>query len=348
MVAVQNIYCLPSVPVLQNRVFDTPDAARNCATGELQIVQNLDTGLIYNQAFDASRLIYDKNYNNEQSLSPAFQSHLKLVKEIVRKFLGTSDLLEVGCGKAYFLEMLRADGFDILGCDPTYEGSNRDIVRDFYHCGLGLTKKNLILRHVLEHIADPVSFLEGVRDANQGGTIYIEVPCLDWIANRHAWFDLFYEHVNYFRLSDLTKMFGRVYDSGRIFGGQYLYIVADLQTIQRPMEVQTPFSLPDGFQPNFTGLDRRVTNVVWGAASKGVIYSLHAQRSGYDIAFAIDVNPAKHEKYLPLTGIRVLSPEKAIRELSKDTHVVIMNSNYRDEIVEMSKNKFSYTVADNE
>jgi hypothetical protein len=44
-----------------------------------------------------------------------------------------------------------------------------------------------------------------------------------------SWFDLFYEHVNYFRLDDLRRMFGTVHEAGHLFGGQYLYIVADLR-----------------------------------------------------------------------------------------------------------------------
>src|SRR3546814_9608010 len=61
--------------------------------------------------------------------------------------------------------------------------------------------------------------------------IYIEVPCFDWIVEHSAWFDVFYEHVNYFRLADLRAMFGTVHEAGHLFGGQYLYIVADLSTL---------------------------------------------------------------------------------------------------------------------
>jgi hypothetical protein len=67
-----------------------------------------------------------------------------------------------------------------------------------------------------------------------GGKIYIEVPCFDWICNHRAWLDIFYEHVNYFRLTDFHRMFDAVYKAGHIFNGQYLYVVADLATIRVP------------------------------------------------------------------------------------------------------------------
>ena len=40
--------------------------------------------------------------------------------------------------------------------------------------------------------------------------------------------------MNYFRLSDFTRMFGNVIESGRLFGGQYLYVLADLATLRDP------------------------------------------------------------------------------------------------------------------
>jgi hypothetical protein len=106
--------------------------------------------------------------------------------------------------------------------------------------------------------------------------------------------------------------------------------------------------LPAGFRANFSAIRPGVENVVWGAASKGVIYSLQAIKAGYFIRCAVDVNPAKQGKYLPVTGIEVMSPEQVIRRLPENTHVIIMNSNYRDEIIEMSQQKFTYSVVEND
>ena len=64
--------------------------------------------------------------------------------------------------------------------------------------------------------------------------IYIEVPCFDWIIEHGAWFDIFYEHVNYFRLDDFRRAFGKVIHAGRSFGGQYLSVIADLDTLRVP------------------------------------------------------------------------------------------------------------------
>jgi hypothetical protein len=94
--------------------------------------------------------------------------------------------------------MLVATGFDnVVGCDPTYEGTNPRVIKRNFAAELGIRADAIVLRHVLEHIQDPVDFLRQLKDANGGqGRIYIEVPCFDWICRHRAWFDIFYEHVN--------------------------------------------------------------------------------------------------------------------------------------------------------
>ena len=139
-------------------------------------------------------------------------------------------MLEVGCGKGLFLERLLAR-LRRHRCRPHVRGREPGVTKAIFTPDVALHADGVILRHVLEHVPDPVAFLSQIRAANGGGgRIYIEVPCLDWICEHRAWFDIFYEHVNYFRLADLDSMFGTVHEAGHLFGGQYLYVVADLAT----------------------------------------------------------------------------------------------------------------------
>ena len=229
------LYQAEDYPVFQNRMYDSVQEARDCPKGDIQLVENQRTGLIYNASFRQELVNYDACYQNEQAVSPLFKRHLEAVAQIIGQQLGRSALIEVGCGKAYFLEMLTQQGYEIIGFDPTYEGTSHLVRTEYFREGCGVRAEGLILRHVLEHIADPVSFLDTLKNANGGaGRIYIEVPCFDWICNHKAWFDIFYEHVNYFRLSDLKRMFGEINECGVLFGGQYLYVVAELSSLHSP------------------------------------------------------------------------------------------------------------------
>ena len=331
-------------PIFQNRMYDSPEEARACPRGDIRLVQNSRSGLIYNAAFRPELMAYDSAYQNEQGHSPSFKSHLEEVATIVERNLATGGLVEVGCGKAYFLELLQSRGCSITGFDPTYEGDNPSVQRHYFGEEVTVSADGIILRHVLEHVEGPFEFLDGLREANAGGLIYIEVPCFDWILDKRAWFDVFYEHVNYFRLEDFRRLFGKVVEIGRLFGGQYLYVVADLASLRAPaFDPAEGLRLPSDFLPAAaSGVGQLAPpRAVWGAASKGVIYSMLRERSGIPVDVLIDINPAKCGKYVPATGLRVMSPEEATAMLAPGDDIMVMNSNYLEEIRVMTDDRFN-------
>ena len=336
-------------PVFQNRIYDTAEKAINCPKGDIRLVEDSETGLVYNASFRPELMVYDAHYQNEQACSSIFQSHLNEVAKRIEQGIGKNDLVEVGCGKAFFLELLLSEGFDVTGFDPTYEGENPRVQRRYFEPGIMEPAHGLILRHVLEHIHNPFDFLVQLKNANAGqGKIYIEVPCFDWICQKKSWFDIFYEHVNYFRLSDFNRMFNVVIDSGKCFGEQYLYVIAELSSLKAPkINLEDRVDFPTDF---FTKL--RLTKnedypvCIWGGASKGVIYSMLLKRAGMPVDIVIDVNPAKQGNFLPATGLKVQSPEDGLKGLPLGAPIYIMNSNYLDEIKNMSGNNLIYIGVD--
>ncbi|WP_394560347.1 methyltransferase domain-containing protein [Aquipseudomonas alcaligenes] len=348
----RHLYEQTSYPVFQNRMYDSAEEAINCPKGDIRLVENLTTGLVYNDAFQPELVTYDGDYQNEQGLSEHFRRHLDVVAGIVGRHLGHNRLVEVGCGKGFFLEKLLQNGFDITGFDETYEGSNPRIRKQYYGPGTIDRAEGLILRHVLEHIQNPFEFLTMLRDANESsGRIYIEVPCFDWICKHKAWFDVFYEHVNYFRLSDFHRMFSSTVECGHLFGDQYLYVVADLSSLRPPVyDPIDPAPFPNDFikSINASGVTDSRQCAIWGGASKGVIFSLLKMRAGQTIDAVIDINPAKQGKYLPATGIQVEAPAQALQKLDAGATIIVMNSNYTSEIKAMSNNAYKYIEIDHE
>ncbi len=346
------LYIRKQIPVFQNKVYAAQDEAIGCSKGDLYLVENLDTGLVYNAAFNPALVVYDSDYQNEQAVSHYFQTHLNEIVEIVAAHLPQDSLVEVGCGKGYFLEKLRDRGANITGFDPTYEGNASYIQKKYFNPEAGMTAKGLILRHVLEHIQDPYAFLCQLRDTNHGqGLAYIEVPCFDWICNHKAWFDVFYEHVNYFRKSDFSRMFGRVLASGHVFNSQYMYVVADLASLRPPIRdpndpVNFPIDFDSGLQTSIAAYPNG--RVVWGGASKGVTFSLMRSRCGHPITTVIDINPAKQGKYLPATGLKVFAPDDVLPNLPEKSTIFVMNSNYLMEIRAMSQNLYTYVEVEHE
>lgn len=342
------------LPVYQNKMFDTVAAASACPRGDVVLAQDAASGLVANAAFDANLLQYDDSYQNEQGHSAVFRSHLDEVMGVLARHFRGARVLEIGCGKGDFVDSLRREGYDACGLDPAYEGDSPHIVKAPFAPGLGLTGDAIVMRHVLEHISAPQDFLATVREANgDRGLIYIEVPCFDWILQRRAWFDVFYEHVNYFRVEDFRRLFGRVVESGHVFGGQYIYVVADLASLRDPASAELPvpeaLTLPQDF---LGGIERCLARLgpgqraVWGAAAKGVMFSHHMRQRGEHLDFAIDINPAKQGRFLAVSALPVLAPSAALAQLQPGAGIIVMNSNYLDEIQRAAGPQFNYVALD--
>ena len=333
-------------PIFQNRMYDSAEEARACTRGDVRLVQDDITGLVYNAAFQPELMNYDTAYQNEQAHSPLVKSLLEQVATIVERSLGTDELVEIGCGKGYFLELLQSHGCSITGFDPAYEGENPAIQRRYFGDDVTVSARGIIMRGVLNQLQNPIGFLDDLRDANGGGLIYIEAQCFDATMRARAWFDIHYEYVNYFRLGDFSRMFGRVLESGHLFGGQYLYVVADLATLRPPVSSPADrVAFPEDFlaMPTVTPPVDRVggLSAVWGASSKGVIYSLMRERCGNPVDVLIDINPAKCGKFVPATGLRVMSPEEGMAALPPGSDIYVMNSIYMEEIREMTADRFN-------
>ena len=130
MTKTRELYKIEGLPVFQNRMHKSREEARACPRGNIRLVENRDTGLIYNADFDPAVMVYDETYQNEQAVSPMFQDHLESMLAIVGDHLGRDSLLEIGCGKGRFLDMLLDRGFEVSGVDPTYEGEHPRVVKE--------------------------------------------------------------------------------------------------------------------------------------------------------------------------------------------------------------------------
>jgi len=348
-VVYHELYRAMQMPLFQNRMYADAGTARACETGDVVLAQDEITGLVSNVAFEQDRLVYDEHYQNEQANSAAFRQHLDWVASLIQRHLSGKRLIEVGCGKGGFLDKLVDLGFEITGMDPAYEGNNPSIRKEVFSPASEITGDGIILRHVLEHIQDPVEFLKLIRDANGGrGWIYIEVPCLDWIIQNHSWFDVFYEHVNYFRLSDFHRIFGTVIEGTRSFNGQYLSVLADLATLRDPVREEPLIQFPEAFSKGIQETAEKLRNsdsdsvAIWGGASKGVVFAIQMMRQGLMVKTVIDINTAKQGKYLAVTGLRVKSPKEAISQLPNGSNIIVMNSNYLPEIREATNSRYEY------
>lgn len=334
-----------NVPVFQNKVYETQAQALEAGVGKVKLTQCNYCGFVFNSNFESDLMVYDKNYHNEQGYSQVFKEHLNDILNLLLSFnLKDKKVVEIGCGKGYFMDLLLAKNIDVTGFDPTYEGDSPRVVKDYFSKKYSrLNADVIILRHTLEHIPNVLNFLTQIAEANNfKGKIFIEVPTFDWIMKKQSFWDIFYEHCNYFTEETLGQMFGTC-QTGAVFGGQYIYLWGDLSTLKKRIEQpnkkkyeQLSFiATIESFKAMLAKNNNRIA--VWGAAAKGSTFLNLLDPKKEFVKYVVDINPAKQNKFIARTAHSIF-PSDIIQKDHVEV-ILVMNENYYDEIVQVVNNK---------
>ena len=338
------------IPIFQNKVYPSVEMALKADKGEVELVQSLISGFVFNKSFTAHKMNYDIHYQNEQSNSLVFKNHLSNVLDLLKSFgIKNKKIVEVGCGKGVFFDMMLSEGFDCWGFDPTYEGNNERIKKEYFdETKRGIQADVIIMRHTLEHITNPFSFLHTIARANDyKGFLFVEVPTFDWIISKNAFWDIFYEHCNYFSEASIGSMFENAV-TGNYFNGQYIYLWADLSKIRKSIPGDFDFRKYDTsmFTKKLAEYNQILLNsgsfAIWGAGAKGSTFLNLLDKEREFIQYVIDINPAKQNKFIAGTGHSIYSPEILAKQPVEN--ILVMNENYIDEVREQIK---KYTISIN-
>lgn len=102
----RELFRIEQLPVFQNKLFSIEAKAIACSTGDVILVQNMETGLVYNAACVPDLPVYDADYQNEQSYSAVFRQHLYVLAAIIGRHFHGKTRIEVSCSKGYFASIL--------------------------------------------------------------------------------------------------------------------------------------------------------------------------------------------------------------------------------------------------
>ncbi|MCU0327372.1 MAG: class I SAM-dependent methyltransferase [Chitinophagales bacterium] len=354
------IYKANNFPILQNRVYQDKFDAINCPKGNI-VIEMDNSGFVSNSEFDESKMVYDQEYDNSVPSDFFIKYYERIGKYLIEKYHlnETSTILDIGCGKGTFLNLL----YDSLkykgkaiGIDPSYEGNlianngKLTFVKEYFnekHLEEINSVSLVLLRHTLEHIPYPKAFLKELFYIFESKNltnipIFIEVPDLDWIMENKAYWDFFYEHVNYFTKSSLLDCIedakGIATEIKNEFGSQYIWAEASINSslnkkLQIPLK-EVSFDFSNEIKENVNKLKMAIAPntalAIWGMASKGIIYTLHLKEYNIEPRYLIDINSNKQNKYIPLLGYQILAPENLPKD--KELSIICMNPNYYKEI----------------
>jgi hypothetical protein len=358
-------YSLAAVPTNSCLQVATREAAIAFPTAPLELCWCESCGFVFNSAWMPERTVYSGDYEETQGFSGTFQGFQhRLAHDLVERHdLRGKRIVEIGCGKGEFLELLcTTGGNDGLGFDPAVRVERLDagasgrvkVVADYFgeHSGR-LLCDFLACKMTLEHIPDVAKFLGIIRRAladSQGAVVFFQVPDVEKILEDAAFYDVYYEHTSYFSAASLSAAFRRagfeVLKTWTDYDGQYLMIearlantpiasvddVADRNALRRRIAAFASSSKA-AIERWRSKLDDATAGnrcvVLWGAGSKAVSFLTAVDRHEAVTAVA-DINPYRQGRFMPVTGHQIVSPDD-VAALDPDL-VIIMNPVYRNEI----------------
>jgi SAM-dependent methyltransferase len=348
-----------NVPVYQNVLFPDAQSAIGVLRGDLEMALCQDCGFVFNRAFDESKLIYAEDYDNNQIYSPLFHAYVDALADYLvdDRSLRNKKIVEIGCGKGYFLKKLieRDDRNYGIGFDPTYLGDldsfdgRLRFERQFYDESCrDVVPDAVVCRHVIEHVADPLRMLLSVRRALTDAPhaqIFFETPCAEWILRNHVVWDFFYEHCSLFTADSLAALFNRagfeVTSVRHTFEGQYLWLearpaAASATVMDTAPIMQLARLYGQSEHQLIAKLVERVKTfgteggvAIWGAGAKGVTLAHLIDPERQLIDCVVDLNPRKQGRFVPGTGHPIVD----YRDLSTRNvrSAIVMNPNYAEE-----------------
>ena len=361
----QIFHSVSGVPTNSCILFDTEREALEWPRGDIELGFCSKCGFVSNVAFDPKLTEYSGRYEETQAFSTTFNAfHERLASEIIQRHgVHNKQVIEIGCGKGEFLNLLCSLGDNKgLGFDPGYSetrgramGEGRfEVVKDFFSAKYADREADLVCcKMTLEHIHTPHDFVSvAVRVARRpNGIVFIQVPESKRILQDCAFEDIYYEHCSYFTAGSLSRLFESLgFDIVNIeitYGDQYLTVEAaprggkvsnqeggkdDLAELTRLVA-----SFPQRFKARIDEWNSRLADwaendksvVLWGSGSKAVAFLASVADPGV-VSNAVDINPYRKGYFMPGTGQKILSPEE-LPELGPDV-VIVMNRVYVDEI----------------
>jgi hypothetical protein len=358
------VLSLPAAPVMVCSAFPDPKDALDVPSGDIDLAACTSCGFLFSTSFDQALAMAGAKYESSQAASPHFGAFARaLATDWVQRYgLEGKPIAEIGCGQGEFLiEMIRAGAGSAVGIDPLFgpefipaEFQDRITAdpRDFGGDHIHGDAQALVCRHAIEHIGDVAGFLALVADwaaAHPGAPILFEAPGTERILAEGAFWDVFYEHCNYFTADTLADSFARAgLNTTRcelVYDGQYLIIeavgTAPAILDSDPNKVAAAVREASAFSAKVSravllcrsrlaemAVDGAPV-VLWQGASKTVAL-MTLLGPDTPIAFAVDLNTRRHGNFLPPFALEVRAPEALVA--AQPGHVVLMNEVYMKEV----------------
>jgi SAM-dependent methyltransferase len=311
----------------------TADEARSMKRLPLSFVRCVDCGHVYNCQFSYAEVPYSEKPNLMFNKGTIWTDHLQHIRDLIVNRLGEFPVVvEVGCGEGHLLRALaerlpagRYIGFDPSNAINTGNGlieGRRELFDPSRHLK-ELHPDLIISRHVLEHLMNPLGFVQAISFAasweNVDTRLLIEVPCIDNVIRSGRTVDFFYEHNSNFTTNSLERLLSRCASDvevvARSYNDEVVYGLARFQRRDAQVQVANEsVSFRDQAIRHRETIRRDIDALaasgrhvaVWGGTGKAAAfinqYGLDAGR----FPLVVDSDAEKVGTHVPGTGQEIL------------------------------------------
>jgi SAM-dependent methyltransferase len=304
----------------------------------------------------------------------------ELANKVLKKISITpgSLVVDIGSNDGTLLSVFKQKGMSVLGIDPAEnlvaaannagipsiasffsQETAKKVVDDYGH------PKIITATNVMAHVPDTNSFVAGVRTLlDSDGTFVAEFPYGLELLKRYVFDTVYHEHVFYFTMSPLNKLFSRhgleIYHIDKlptIHGGSIrIYVqhkgrkkgfsvdesVGSLLDKEKIYGLDTPnpymrfqkraYSVRDQFTDFLEEQEKAGKTVIgYGASAKATVLLNFCNVTRKQLPLVVDSVPLKHGKWIP--GVRIpIYPETDFLSFKADFGV-IFPWNFANEII---------------
>jgi 2-polyprenyl-3-methyl-5-hydroxy-6-metoxy-1,4-benzoquinol methylase len=341
-----------SQPLSQIEVGKTPISGYRSATLEESLVQpkfNLTfqfcdlCNMIKYNLDEGADLVLDKLYSEHVSTYYYTKELSDYMNDFIEKLTvkykieKESTVLEIGANSGRMLTMFREKtGCKVLGIEPSktfieeWNKANIEVINDYFTNEISTKISDrrfdlIIIRHVYEHIPDPVKFFNDLSQiCDDNTTVIIEVPYFKTVLQRKRIENVSYSHLNYFTIrsvSEIAKKFGmgiKDFELVETDGGAIVYQIS--KGIETDPLILDRVNLNDieEFVSSIEEAKARTKEALqnfskdevvgYGAGAKGqhLIYVLELENL---INKVIDDTPGVEGMYIPGTEVKIAHPD---------------------------------------
>ena len=349
------LYHWEAVPLSVLGLPRNPEEAKDMANFVMDLRQCAMCGHVFHTEFDYARIPYRTGSNLVYNQAHFWQQYQReLAADWMRKYeVYGKRVVEIGSGEGLFIKEFLAGRNWCFAYEP---GPDAETARKngittwqeyFQASRLHESRPDvLICRHVLEHLADPLDFLQDIAlvcEQLEIQPLFMgEVPRIDKALEQHRINDFLYEHVSNFTHNSFRVLFERagfeVLECESRYNDEVVTVVARpvlgtnssaIRTRSQSFResIQQQLDVANETFTQWTADEKRVA--LWGGTGKGAsminTFSLTAER----FPIVIDSDPRKTGGYVPGTAQRIEHPDY-LKEHSVDIILICTQWRARD------------------